>query len=98
MSSIKAKREFPDRSARDCYQACLRALTGAGYKFFKQRDYAWFAIATNRVEGDEVTCNLLTSLGPPTFIELNLTAAKMEEARLQELANELLQITADNLA
>ena len=97
MSSVKVKQEYPDKAARDCYQASVAALKQAGYNLFKQRDYAWFAIATRRVEGQDVTCNLLTSLGPPTFIELNLSAAQMESSRLQELAEELLEATSKGL-
>lgn len=98
MASVKVTQEYPEKAARDCYQACLGALKAAGYSFFKQRDYAWFAIATRRVDGNEVTCNMLTSLGPPTSIELNLTASALADAALQQLAQELLDGTAMRLA
>ena len=98
MASVKVKQEYAGKSARECYQACVGAIKGAGYAIFKQRDYAWFAIATRVVDGQEVTCNLLTSLGPPPSVELNLSAGQIEQARLERLAQELLEATTKSLA
>lgn len=92
MPNIKVKQEYADRSAKDCYQACLQALKAAGYKIFKQRDIGWFVIATRTLAAGEVTCNALAGIGAPAFIELDLTAGKLTEDQLQEQARELLSL------
>ena len=97
MPSIKVKQEYPERPAKDCYQACLKALKEAGYKIFKQRDIGWFVIATRSVDANEVTCNALAGGGAPAFIELNLSAAKLPEGQLQNQAQELLNLMGKSL-
>ncbi len=92
MPSIKVKQEYPDRSAKDCYHACLQALKEAGYRIVRQRDIGWFVIASRVIDADEVTCNVLASVGAPAFIELNLSAPKLPEAQLQNQAQELLNL------
>lgn len=89
MAGIQEKRSYPGKSAKDCYQAALQALAQAGYKIVRKRDYGWFVIAARTVSGQEVTCNILASLGDAPSLDVNLTARGLPEEVLRQWAEEI---------
>lgn len=89
MPGIKEKRSYPGRSAKDCYQASLQALSQTGYKIIRKRDYGWFVIASRTVSGQEVTCNILASLGESASLDINISARGLAVDALEIYAQEL---------
>lgn len=97
MSNIRVKREYPGRSAKACYNACIQALHEANYRIFKQRDYAWFVIASQTIEGKELTCNAFANMGTSASIELNMSASELSEPQLEDQAAKLLELMQKRL-
>lgn len=97
MPKIQVKRDFPNRTAKECYTAFIDALHEANYKIFKQRDIGWFVIASQVIEGKELTCNAFASMGTTACIELNLSASNLSEDQLEDQANILIDLMQKRL-
>ena len=97
MSNIQVRRDFPGRTAKECYNACIEALHEANFKIFKQRDYAWFVIASQTIDDKEFSCNIFASTGTSALVELHMSASDLSTTQLDSQASKLLGLIQKRL-
>jgi len=97
MPGIREKRIYPGKSAKECYLASLQALSQTGYKIVRKRDYGWFVIAARTISGQEVTCNILASLGESPSLDINISSRGLPVETLRLCAQEIFDHVQANL-
>ncbi len=83
MAKFEIQREYRGKSSSECYQACIRTATAAGYAIFKKRDIASLVICNGSIQGSSVELSLIVPLGSPTRVQLSFSAERCGENDLQ---------------
>lgn len=92
MDGIQETRNFPGKTARECYDAALAAFPKIGFEIWKKRDLAWFAIARRTIGDSEVTLNVMSKPGKTTEVVLGVNANRhAAEEELHRYAEEFYQ-------
>ncbi len=97
MPKHEIKRQYDDRSASECYQACLQAARLANYTIIKRRDIASLLICETRLDGKRVNASLVVPLGKPTTVILTLSSDLADELTLRKEADRWLDFLASQL-
>lgn len=90
MAKIEARRQFPDKSASDCYKACLALVDKAGYQLFKKRDIANMVICNGVLQDLPVDLTLMVPFGSPTSVMVSIASDRADEAVLTAEAERIL--------
>jgi len=97
MPKIEAKYEVQEKSASECYQACVSLIDRTGYKLFKKRDIANLIICNETLDGRKVNLSIMVPFGTPTTLTLNLSSDDMDEPALQVEVDRILDVISSNL-
>ncbi|GEM_PF-1074025 len=92
MGRLEIQREYPGKSPSECYQACIRAATAAGYSIFKKREIASLVICQGFIQGAPVELSLMVPLGTPTRVQLSLSGDRCDQEALVRESERLCEI------
>lgn len=85
MPSISVDRNFDGKTARECYDAAVKALPQAGFEPVKLRELAYLVMGRR----GEVTCNVMAWPGVLARVTLTLEAESLSVAELQAVADQV---------
>ena len=98
MNNIQETISFPGKKAQQCYETAMRTFPTVGIQIWKKRDLGWFAIALRKVNGADVTANVMFRQGAEATLTLGLSAESLSEAELRQYADEFIRALHANLA
>ena len=62
MASIQGKIQFSGKTDKEIYEAAIQAVPQAGLEVWKKREIARLIIAHGEYNGEQVRCNIVTSM------------------------------------
>lgn len=98
MPKIEVNHIIQEKSASECYQACVSLIDTIGYKLFKKRDIANLIICNEKLNGQKINLSITVPFGSPTTIALNLSSDNLNESALQIEADNISDVLLSNLA
>ena len=62
MASIQGKVQFSGKTGKEIYDAAIQAVPQAGLEVWKKRELARLVLAHGEYKGEQVRCNIVTSM------------------------------------
>ena len=72
MAKLEAKREYPSKTAEECYRAGLMTMQQSDYQIIKKRDIASLVIGEGKLDGQTINATIVVPFGSPVSVLLTL--------------------------
>lgn len=93
MPSLSVDRNFEGKTARECYDAAVKALPQAGFELIKLRELAYLVIGRR----GELTCTVMAWPGANARVTLTLEAESCSLTELNAHAEKVFEALGSTL-
>ncbi len=88
MASIQGKIQFSGKTDKEIYNASIQAVPQAGLEVWKTRELARLVLAHGKFKGEQVRCNIVTSMVDGSTI-ITAESDSLDEKALTLILNRL---------
>ena len=97
MPTVATSREIKGLSQSVAYESLLESLPELGYEIWKTRPLGWLVMANRELPEGKLNATLTFPPGIKTVLSISLASEAMEQAILQQTADELAESLASQL-